>query len=137
MIGFSSPVEIELDASRFSDDEETRVVAEVVARHAENRRREYKLSEQPIKRGLLEVEGYWSDSVAWYEWLTEPQILQPCAEECGLPIYELANVIAYQIRPINWQVFSWMGLALQGREYEEIISKDALNNRSPNGVAAG
>ena len=118
MIGFGSTVEIELDASRFSDDDETRVVAEVVARHAEKRRREYRLSEQPIKLGLLEIEGYWSDSVPWYEWMTETQILQPCAEECRLPIFKLANVIAYQIRPNNWQVFSWMGMALEGREHE-------------------
>jgi hypothetical protein len=122
MIGFNSPAEIELDASRFSDDEETRVVAEVVAKYAEKRRQEYRASEQPIKRGLLAIEGYWSDSVPWYEWMTEPQILQPCAEECQLPIYELANVIAYQMRPINWQVFSWMGAALEGREYGEILS---------------
>ncbi len=122
MIEFGGPVEIELDASRFNDDEETRVVAVVVAQHAENRRQEYRAKEQPFKRGLLEIEGYWSDSVPWYEWMTEPQILQPCAEECGLPIFELANVIAYQIRPINWQVYSWMGMALQGREYEEILT---------------
>jgi len=121
MIGFNSPIEIELDASRFIDDEETRVVAEVVAQHAENRRRQYRTKEQPIKRGLLEIEGYWSDSVPWYEWMTEPQILQPCAEDCNLPIFELANVIAYQIRPINWQVFSWMGLALQGQQYEKVL----------------
>jgi hypothetical protein len=121
MIGFGSPVEIKLDAGRFRDDEETLVVAEVVARHAEKRRKQYRATEQPIKVGLLAIEGYWSDSVPWYEWMTEPQILQPCAKECGLPIYELANVIAYQIRPINWQVFSWMATALHGQEYEEII----------------
>lgn len=129
MIGFGSPVEIELDASRFTDDEETHVVAVVVAQHAENRRREYRVKEQPIKRGLLEIECYWSDSVPWYEWMTEPQILQLCAEECRLPSFELANVIAYQIRPTNWQVYSWMGMALQGREYEEILT-DSLSKHT-------
>ncbi len=123
MLGYAGPVEIELDASRFSNDEETHVIAVVVAQHAENRRRNYRAKEQPIKQGLLEIEGYWSDSVPWYEWMTEPQILQPCAEECGLPIFELANVIAYQIRPQNWQVFSWMGMALQGSQYEEILTE--------------
>ena len=122
MIGFAGPIEIELDVSRFANDEDTQLIAVVVAAHAENRRKDYRRTEQPIKRGLLEIEGYWSDSVPWYEWMTEPQILQPCANECGLPIYELANVIAYQIRPGNWQVFSWMGMALQGREYEEILT---------------
>ena len=123
MIGFGSPVEIELDASRFADDEETTVVADVVARHAEKRRREYRSAEQPIKLGLLEIEGYWSDSVPWYEWMTEPQVLEPCAAECGLKIYELANIVAYQIRPNNWQVFSWMGMALQGCEYEGMLTE--------------
>ena len=122
MIGFGSQAETELDVSRFDGDKEIRVVAEVVARHAEKRRREYRLTEQPVKRGPLDIEGYWSDSVPWCEWMTEPSILQSCAEECELPIFELANLIAYQIRPINWQVFSWMGMAIQGREYEEVLT---------------
>lgn len=124
-----SPVEIELDASRFSDDEETRVVAEVVANHAEIHRKAYKAKEQPIKGGLLEIEGYWSDFVPWYEWMSEPEVLQSCADECGLKIWQLAYLIAYQIRPNNWQVFSWMGLALQGTEYEkENLSGSFINH---------
>lgn len=125
MFEFGSPVEIELDASRFSDDEETRAIAEVVARHAEIRRKAYRAKEQPINGGLLGIESYWSDSVPWYEWMTEPQILQPCAAECKLPVFELADVIAYQIRPINWQVFSWMAMAmamaLQGQQHEKLL----------------
>jgi 3-mercaptopyruvate sulfurtransferase SseA len=123
MNGFGSLVEIELDPSRFPNDEETRAVAEVVTVHAENRRKEYRLTEQPIQLGLLGDEAYWSKSVPWYEWMSEPQILQTCAEECGLKIYELANIVAYQIRPNNWQVFSWMGLALQGCEYEGVLTE--------------
>jgi hypothetical protein len=49
--------------------------------------------------------------------------LQPSAEECGLKIWQLADVIAYQIRPINWQVFSWMAVALQGCEYEGMLTE--------------
>jgi len=119
MIEFDSPVVIELDASRFSDDEGTRFVAEVVARHAEIQRKLYRAKEQPTKLGLLEIEGYWSDSVPWYEWMSEPEVLHSCADECGLKIWQLAYLIAYQIRPNNWQVFSWMGMALQGIEYEK------------------
>jgi hypothetical protein len=120
MIGFGGSLEIELDVDRFANDEETRVVAVVVAKHAERRRREYRATEQPMIRGLLDtVGGYWSDSLPWYEWMTEQQVLKSCAEECGIPIHKLANLIAYQICPMNWQVFSWMGMALQGREYEE------------------
>lgn len=119
MIEFVSQVEIELDSSRFSDDEETRVVAELVAKHAEIHRKAYRAKEQPIKGGLLEIEGYWSDSVPWYEWISEPEVLQSCADECSLKIWQLAYLIAYQIRPNNWQVFSWMGIALQGSEYEK------------------
>ena len=130
MIGFGSLQEIELDASRFSDEKATRVVAEVVARHAERRRREYRKTEKPILLGLLGAEGYWSDSLPWYEWMTEPQILQPCAEECGIPVYELANVIAYQIRPNNWQVFSWIGVALEGRTHEHRLGLAAALYRS-------
>lgn len=127
MIGFGSQLEIELDASRFANDDQTRAVAAVVASHAERRRREYRATEQPIKRGLLEIEGYWSDSLPWYEWMSEPHVLKSCAEECGLSILELANVIAYQIQPANWQVFSWMGLALQGREHEETLANSLEN----------
>ena len=122
MIGFREATEIHLDAARFSNDEEIYAVAIVIKKHAENRRANYRETERPIKLGLLEVEGYWSDSVPWYEWMTEPQVLQPCAQECGLKIWQLAEVIAHQISPRNWQVFSWMYIALQGREYEELIT---------------
>lgn len=118
MIGFGCLNEVELDVSRFSNDEETYLLATVVAKYAEMRRGEYRATEKPIMRGLLEVEGYWSDSVPWYEWMSEPQVLQPCADECLLTIHDLAEAIAYQIRPSNWQVFSWMAEALKGREYE-------------------
>lgn len=116
MIGFQT--EIRLDTEKFLSDEETRVVAEVVAVHSEKRRAEYRRNEKPIKLGLLGIEGYWSDSVPWYEWMTEPQVLQPCSQACGLAIHELVRIIAYQIRPNNWQVFSWMAEALEGREHE-------------------
>ena len=128
MIGFGSPVEIELDASRFSDDNEARRVAEVVARHAEKRRREYRATEQPMQMGGLigGGSGYWSNSVPWYEWMTDLQVLEPCANECQIPIFELANVIAYKICPVNWQVFSWMGMALSNQNHGEIL-KNLMN----------
>jgi len=68
---------------------------------------------------------YWSQTVPWYEWMSEPRILQSCSEECGLKIWQLAEVIAYQIRPSNWQVFAWMSIALQSQNHEKAIS-DAL-----------
>jgi hypothetical protein len=119
MIGFGSPIEIELDAGRFANDEETRAVAVVVARHAERRRREYRATERPIGHGLLGGEVFWSDSVPWYEWMTEPQVLQPCAKECGIQIHELATIIGYRIQPVNWQVYVWMGMALEGQVHEK------------------
>ncbi len=130
MIGFGSPVEIELDASRFIDDQETRVVAEVVSRHAENRRCKYRETEPQITNGLLRVLGYWSDSVPWYEWMTEPQVLEPCAQECGLNIHQLASLIAYQIRPPNWQVFSWMGMAFEAIGDSKRFALAAVLNQS-------
>ena len=119
---FDRPVQIHLDVDEFASDAETFPIAKIVAAHAEKRRVEYRRNEKPIKCGLLEIEGYWSESVPWYEWMTEPQVLEPCATECGLKIDELAAVIAYQIGPSNWQVFSWMSVALQGRRYQEMIT---------------
>ncbi len=107
MMGFDGPAQIHLDVDQFASDAETLPIAKIVAAHAERRRAEYRLTEKKIKLGLLGSEGYWSDSVPWYEWMTEPQVLQPCAEECGLKIEELAAVIAYQIVPMNWQVYSF------------------------------
>ncbi len=121
MMGFDGPAQIHLDVDQFASDAETLPIAKIVAAHAERRRAEYRLTEKKIKLGLLGSEGYWSDSVPWYEWMTEPQVLQPCAEECGLKIEELAAVIAYQIVPMNWQVYSWMSVALQGRNYQEML----------------
>ena len=143
MIGLGEAIDIHLDATQFVNDEKIYRVAIAVAKHAEKRRAEYRAKEEPgvfpvadqrsiEKLGPLTrhyvAHSYWSDSVPWYEWMTEPQILQPCAEECGLSIYELSNVIAYQIRPINWQVFSWMGMALQGREDEEFFADSLIKH---------
>ena len=137
MIGFGEAIDIHLDARGFANDEETYKVAVVVAKHVEKRRAEYRKTEkqgafpadehQSIgKLGALTqhnlAKSYWSDTVPWYEWMTEPQTLQRCAQECGLKIWELADAIAYQIRPSNWQVFSWMHVALHGREYEETLT---------------
>jgi len=121
-LGFNAPVQIRLDADAFASDAETFPIAKIVAAHAEKRRAEYRLTDKQIQPGLLGGEGYWSESVPWYEWMTEPQVLKPCAEECGLKIDQLAAVIAYQIRPKNWQVYSWMSVALQGRDYEEMLT---------------
>ena len=121
-LGINEPVQINLDADEFSSDAETFPIAKIVSAHAEKRRAEYRHTEKQIQRGLLGSKGYWSESVPWYEWMSEPQVLQSCAEECGLKIWQLAEVIAYKIRPDNWQVFSWMGLALQGRDYGEMIT---------------
>ncbi len=123
MIDFVSAGPVQLDANVFADDPETFDVAKVVAVHAEKRRAQYRATEKPAVNGLLQSgETYWSDTVPWYEWMSEPSVLQPCAEECGLKIWQLADVIAYQIRPSNWQVFSWMGMALHGEEYKEMLT---------------
>lgn len=107
-----------MDTARFSGDEETFKIAIVVSRFAEMLRVAYRSTEEPIIAGKPGIQVYWSETVPWYEWMSEPEVLQPCAYECGIKIWQLAFLIAYQIRPNNWQVFSWMGMALQGSEYE-------------------
>ena len=120
--GFNEAGQIHLDAGEFASDAETFPIAKIVSAHAEKRRAEYRLTEKQIQRSLLGIEGYWSESVPWCEWMTEPQVLEPCAAECGLKIDQLTAVIAYQIRPSNWQVFSWMSVALEGRDYQEMLT---------------
>jgi hypothetical protein len=122
--------EIHLDAARFVDDEETFAVAVVVARHAEKRRADYREGERPIVHGQTGEEVYWSDTVPWFEWMSDPQILQPCAKECGLHIWQLAFVIAYQIQPNNRQVFLWMGQALQDAEREKHFVNTIISDAS-------
>lgn len=119
MKSFVKPLDVHLDTARFSNDEETFKVAIVVKRFAEKLRVAYRKTEEPIIVGQPDIKGYWSETVPWYEWMSEPEVLQSCADECGLKIWQLAYLIAYQIRPNNWQVFSWMGMALQGSEYEK------------------
>jgi hypothetical protein len=125
------PDDVELDASRFSKDDKTRIVAEVVAAQAEKRRQEYRLSEQPFKGMLSDIGVYWSDTVPWYEWIEEPRVVESCAKECGLAIPALAEIIALHIKPKNWQVFYWMGLAFKGLEHKErltdLVSKHETN----------
>jgi hypothetical protein len=130
MTGIDEGNDIHLDAARFANDKETFTVASAVARHAEKRRADYRKSEKPIDQGLPGGEVYWSETVPWSEWMSEPQILQPCAKECGLQIWQLADVIAYQIQPSNWQVFCWMGMALQNAEHEKHFVDSLVNHAS-------
>ena len=127
---FDGTVQILLDADEFARDAETFPIAKIVAAHAEKRRTEYRRTEKPNKCGRRATEVYWSDTVPWYEWMSEPQVLETCADECQLRIEELAAVIAYQIRPSNWQVFSWMSVALQERDYQEIITNQLLRHKA-------
>lgn len=120
--------DIQLDANRFSNKEKIYEVALLVSRYVENRRDEYRLREtqgvypdsefQLINsRGPLTQicysKKYWSDFIPWYEWMSETSVLKLCAKECGLEIWELANLIAEEFRPKNWQIFCWMALAYQ------------------------
>ncbi len=118
----SESTQIVLDADEFADDPDIFRIATIVSMYAERERAEYRQTEKRIKRGLLEIDGYWSETVPWYEWISEPQVLETCVADCKLPIDQLAAVIAYQIRPSNWQVFSWMSMALQGREGQEVLT---------------
>jgi len=124
--------EIQLDASRFPKKEKIYKVALVISAEAEKRRGEYRSTEKPgvypqnehgiiTKKGPLTQmyfsEKYWSDFVPWYEWISEPRALRVCAEECQLEIWQMAEMIADEISPKNWQVFSWMAIAYQSNRH--------------------
>jgi hypothetical protein len=130
-MGFSAQVQIHLEANEFADDQETFEIAKTIAEHAEIRRAQYRRTEAPFSRGAYRIERYWSDSVPWYEWLSDPQVLQTCAKQCGLPSWMLAEVLASKIRPDNWQVFFWMGVAFRGLENEEVMARAV---RQPSGL---
>ena len=118
----SESTQIVLDADEFAGDPDMFRIATLVSMHAERERAAFRQTEKRKKLGLLDIDGYWSETVPWYEWMSEPQVLETCAADCKLPIGQLAAVIAYQITPSNWQVFSWMGMALQGREGQEVLT---------------
>ena len=118
--------DIQLDIRRFIKKKKIFRVAELVSKHAEKRRTEYRNNEihgmfpeseiQVIKsKGpLTEIyysTKFWSDYIPWYEWMTESDVLSLCAKESGLEVCELAEFIADELKPKNWQVFSWMALA--------------------------
>lgn len=129
MIQFGIAVEKDLDAGQFSETEATYAVAVVIAAHAKKSRLQYQLTERKIVRGLLDIEaGYWSDSVPWYEWITGIDVLKPCAKECGLVTWQLADTIAFNIRPPNWEVFSWMGMALRIQEQESSLKASLVRH---------
>jgi len=118
--------DIQLDVTPFNDKGKIYEVAVLVSKHAEIRRAEYRLNEiqgkfPDAELQLIKSKGpltqvyyfkkYWSDFIPWYEWMSEPNVLSMCAKECGLEIWELADFIANEFKPKNWQVFSWMALA--------------------------
>lgn len=154
--------DIQLNANRFIKKKKTFRVALLVSKHAEKRRAEYRINEmqgvfpeseiQAIKsKGpLTEIyysTKFWSDYIPWYEWFSESDVLRLCAQESGLKIWELAEFIADELKPKNWQVFSWMALAYRlsqhGNTLLEVLNEhveehdQALNNQRKNARRAG
>ena len=154
--------DIQLNANRFIKKKKTFRVAQLVYKHAEKRRAEYRINEmqgvfpeseiQAIKsKGpLTEIyysTKFWSDYIPWYEWLSESDVLSQCAQESGLEIWELAEFIADELKPKNWQVFSWMALAYRlsqhGNTLLEVLNEhveehdQALKNQRNNARRAG
>jgi hypothetical protein len=130
--------EVRLDASRFSKKKNIYPIALVVGMHAEKLRTQYRSEEEPgvypeFEYRVIERHGpltqtywsqqYWSDFVPWYEWISEPIALRYCAKECDLEIWQLAQKIADEIRPKNWQVFSWMAMAYQSSQHSNDLLK--------------
>jgi len=124
--------DVRLDAGRFSKNKNIYRIALVVGMHAEKLRTQYRSEEEPgvypeFECGVIERHGpltqiywsqqYWSDFVPWYELMSEPNALRSCAKECDLEIWQLAQKIADDIRPKNWQVFSWMAMAYQSSQH--------------------
>ena len=154
--------DIQLNANRFIKKKKTFRVALLVSKHAEKRRVEYRINEmqgvfpeseiQAIKsKGpLTEIyysTKFWSDYIPWYEWFSESDVLRLCAQESGLEIWELAEFIADELKPKNWQVFSWMALAYRlsqhGNTLLEVLNEhveehdQALKNQRKNARRAG
>jgi hypothetical protein len=119
---FTSPCAATLDLHGFVSNPELIPIVEAIACYVDKSRARYKSAEQPIQMGLLTDKIYWSDTVPWYDWLTDLNALQACADECKLPSHGLANFIAYQLKPINWQVFAWMDIALREVEGNSVLA---------------
>ena len=101
---------IHLIPEEFSRDKFTYTVAKAVAASTEKRRAEYRRKEKPIL-GLLGGTYYYSETVPWYEWMEETEVLGSCADSIGMSIVKLSNAIATRIQPPNWKVFALMALA--------------------------
>ena len=154
--------DIQLDVTRFSNKGKIYEVALLVFKHAEKKRAEYRINEiqgvfpeseiQAIKsKGpLTEIyfsTKFWSEYIPWYEWLSESDVLRLCAQESGLEIWELAEFIVDELKPKNWQVFSWMALAYRlsqhGSTLLEVLNEhveehdQALKNKRNNARRAG
>lgn len=135
--------EVHLDPSQFINDEETFKVAVIAAKHAEQRRADFQRTEIPIDGYVTEQidtltsgssktffravskrqKVFASASVPWYEWISDPQVLEPCATECGMALHELADVLAFRIKPRNWQTFLWMAQAKRNQIDSSAVEK--------------
>lgn len=103
---------IHLSPKEFSRDKITYKVAKAVAASAEKRRAEYRKNEKPIL-GLLGGTYYYSETVPWYEWMEETDVLGSCADSIGMSMVELSSAIATRIQPPNWKVFALMALVFK------------------------
>lgn len=106
---------IHLNPKEFSGDKTAYKIAKAVSAFAEKRRAEYREKEKPIP-GMLGGTFYYSETVPWYEWMEETDVLGSCADSIGMSMVDMADAIANRIQPPNWKIFSLMALALKWHE---------------------
>jgi len=125
--------EIDLYPNDFRGDNELLAIAKVLSDHVALARARYRSNEAPVRRqqrteGLPLIRSvFWSDSVPWYEWLMDLEVLEGCARACDLAPAELADVLAFRLRPSNHLAFLWMAEAMRSKDWAQ--GRDAFGAR--------
>lgn len=75
--------------------------------------------------GVPGLDFFAVDSTPWYELLTDVELLDRCAQALGLRGSALAQAVVDHLMPPNWQVYFWMGRALESVPLEMALSWSA------------
>lgn len=139
---------IKLDPKLIKGDSAVRALARLISAHVELYRadltlseiKQYKKSSKPPPVGLLGGVLYPSEATPWYELLTNLEVLKAIVSDTNWELDVLCKGIVRNLKPPNWEVFFWMGIAIESDRHEGRVLKlfsDAREARKKNSQIAG
>ena len=113
---------VKLDPKLFKSDPAVHWLARVISVNIELYRLDLIGAEPPLE-GLLGGVFYTSEATPWYELLTNGEVLKAIVRDTSWELDTLCKFIVKKLKPPNWELFFWMGHAIEADRDGERLEK--------------